>query len=139
MRTLTTVGPVAGFLDFAPIKVKAMNAEILVGATAIAITVVLTVIIVALARLARSNKSSMIRVFSATTAAVLLLLSPGVFDTMVTVLNSTSGMRHISIDPGWQIKVVPAIIAVVTAFLVTIRDHAKTASRLHENDHRHQQ
>lgn len=105
-----------------------MNVELLVVATAVVLTIMLTVVTFLLMRVARRNRSTAIRIGAAVIAVGALIISPGLFDATVSRLNTGTGPSYVSIDPGWGLKIAPAVIAAIIAAILVVRSRPRAPS-----------
>ncbi len=97
-----------------------MNVQLLFLGTAVVLTIVLTGLLVVFLQLARRSRSSTVRISAAAASIVVLLISPGVFDAVVAQLRSRAGAMYMSIDPGWMLKIAPAVVAAIIATVLIV-------------------
>ena len=94
------------------------------------LTILLTAIVFGLVAIIRESISPFIRILAATATALSLLLSPGVVDTAVMQSARSAAITYTTIDPGWALKLVPAVIAIVVAALLVGGAGRRAAPRI---------
>lgn len=117
-------GFVPGFLAFVRIDMtpeSAVQAQVIVLATATIFTVLSTVMLLVFLRRMRKARSAIGRVCAAVLVTIALLSSPGLLDIAVTRMNHTSGAARVMIDPGWPVKLAPAMLAIIMATILSWR------------------
>ncbi len=92
-----------------------------ITSVAMILAVLLTITMCALLAIVRRSRSRVWRLVAGLLSGIAVLISPGLFDMLVTHLNHTSGITYLAIDPGWAIKVTPAVISLVVALAVIPR------------------
>ncbi|SRR6266540_718240 len=107
-----------------------MNAQVLVIVVVVAVSILLTAIVFGLVAIIRKSISPFIRILAATATALSLLLSPGVVDTAVMQSARSAAITYTTIDPGWALKLVPAVIAIVVAALLVGGAGRRAAPRI---------
>ena len=107
-----------------------MNAQVLVIVVVVAVSILLTAIVFGLVAIIRKSISPFIRILAATATALSLLLSPGVVDTAVMQSARSAAITYTTIDPGWVLKLVPAVIAIVVAALLVGGAGRRAAPRI---------
>ena len=113
-----------------------MNPQTLVSVVAINLTIILAAGTFALLAVVRCSRSPAVRVLPTTLAVLVLVLSPGVFDTILVHLNRTAGVMYQTVDPAWTLMVAPAVIAAVVAAALDrwLTGRARTAARATRTD-----
>ena len=97
---------------------------VVVISTAAGLAALLTIVNCVCLSIARRPPSAIIRVLARAFSVVALLVSPGLFDTLLMHLDHSSGISYVAIDPGWSMKLAPAIMSLVITAVILVRSHS---------------